>query len=61
MKLITAHELQNMDATDVQNFFNSISRREAQSEGERQYMTGVQRSFDRVIGKMDLYWDYCFD
>ena len=58
MKLITAQELQNMTDTELKNFFNELSRNQAQREAED---IRWSRSVRNVDLKLDLYSDYSFD
>jgi len=58
MKLITAQELQNMTKSELSNFFNSLSRNQAQKEAEE---IRWSRSVGNVSLKLDLYSDYSFD
>jgi len=58
MKLITAQELQNMTKSELANFFNSLSRNQAQKEAEE---IRWSRSVGNVSLKLDLYSDYSFD
>lgn len=39
MKLITAQELQNMNENDLVNFFNELSRNQAQKQGITTFFT----------------------
>lgn len=58
MKLITAQELQNMNETELFNFFNELSRNQARREAEDNQCS---RTVGNVDLKLDLYSDYCFD
>lgn len=57
MKLITAQEIQNMTKTELANFFNSLSRNQAEREA-----AGIRSgSVGNVALKLDLYSEYSFD
>jgi hypothetical protein len=58
MKLITAQELQNMNASELSNFFNSLSRNQAEREAEE---IRWSRSVGNVALNLDLYSEYAFD
>ena len=58
MKLITAQELQNMNNSELSNFFNSLSRNQAEKEAEA---IRWSRSVGNVSLKLDLYSEYAFD
>ena len=58
MKLITAQELQNMNETELSNFFNGLSRNQAEKEAEA---IRWSRSVGNVALNLDLYSDYAFD
>ena len=58
MKLITAQELQNMNENDLANFFNTLSRNQAEREAADNRWS---RSVGNVDLKLDLYSEYAFD
>ena len=58
MKLITAQELQNMNEAELSNFFNGLSRNQAEREAED---IRWSQSVGNVALKLDLYCDYAFD
>ena len=58
MKLITAQELQNMNNSELSNFFNDLSRNQAEREAEE---IRWSRSVGNVSLKLDLYSEYAFD
>lgn len=49
MKLITAQELQSMNETEIAEFFNSMAKPEGETEGQREFRSSIQRSFDRLL------------
>jgi len=57
MKLITAQEIQSMTKTEMQNFFNGLSKAQAEREFEDNRCVSV----GNVSLKLDLYSDYSFD
>lgn len=58
MKLITAQELQSMNETELHNFFNNLSRNQAEREAADNRWSRTVRNVDL---KLDLYSDYAFD
>ena len=58
MKLITSQELQSMNKTELQNFFNNLSMQQAQREVED---ARCSRSVGNVCLKLALYSEYSFD
>ena len=56
--LITAQEIQNMTKAELHNFFNSLSKAQAEREARE---NGLSRSVGNVSLKLDLYSDYAFD
>ena len=58
MKLITAQEIQNMNENELANFFNTLSRNQAEREAADNRWS---RSVGNVSLKLELYSEYAFD